>query len=149
MSFSIHLTSKQFEDSGVRYQIGEIKIGDFHEAFRASLSYWTEHEYLSQWKDALKKIINGDNKSCLITSMYDPSNANYIFIWVLFLDKKVVHIQEHILFLDELNKPFCELNPYESIRSRETVDEDGNSISEWDVQLDDIKVFLNYLIGKD
>lgn len=143
MSFSINLADKQFEVGAERYQIGEIRLGEFLEAFRASLFYWTEHDYLNQWKDTLKRICNGNNKSCLITSMDEPSNANFIVWWVLHLDGDIVHIQNQLLFLDDLDKPFCELNPYESIRRRETVDEEGNKILEWDVPLEDIKVYLN------
>jgi hypothetical protein len=149
MSFLINLTDKQFEDSSVMYQVGEIRLGDFYETFWASLSYWNEYDYLNQWKDALKRICNGNNRSCLITSIYDPSNANYIFWWPLYLDENIVHIQNHILFLDELDQPFSEQNPYESIRSRETVSEDSSKISEWDVQVNDIKVYLDFLTGND
>jgi hypothetical protein len=79
--------------------------------------------------------------------MFDPSIANFIFWWTLYLDENTVHIQNQILFLNLLDKPFLELNPYEFIRTRETVTDEGDKISEWDVDVDDIKVYLNLQFG--
>jgi hypothetical protein len=53
MNFLINLTDKEFIDEGEKFQLGEIKIGKFREEFIASLSYWTKHNYLMQWKRAL------------------------------------------------------------------------------------------------
>lgn len=147
MNFSINLTVQEFVDGGERFQVGEIQLGKFHETFMASLSYWTKLDYLIQWKVALIRICNGNDRSCLITSMFDPSIANFIFWWTLYLDGNIVHIQNQILFLDELDKPFLELNPYESIRTRKTVSDEGDKISEWDVDVDDIKVYLDLQTG--
>jgi hypothetical protein len=88
-------------------------------------------------------ICEGNAKSCLITSMFDPLTANFIFWWTLYLDGNIVHIQNQILFLDELDKPFSKLNPYEFIRERKTVSDEGDKISEWDISVDDIKVYLD------
>jgi hypothetical protein len=147
MNFLINLTDQEFVDGDERFQVGDIQIGEFHETFMASLSYWTKLDYLIQWKVALTRICNGNDKSCLITSMFDPSIANFIFWWTLYLDENTVHIQNQILFLNLLDKPFLELNPYEFIRTRETVTDEGDKISEWDVDVDDIKVYLNLQFG--
>jgi CdiI N-terminal domain len=110
----------------------------------ASLSYWNKLDYLMQWEAALTRIYDGNDKSCLITSMFEPSTANFIFLWALYLDGSIVHIQNQILFLEKLDKPFLETNPYESIRDRKTVSDEGDKISEWDVDVNDIKMYLDY-----
>jgi hypothetical protein len=79
MDFSINLTDKEFIDGNERFLVGDIHLGEFHETFMASLSYWTKSDYFKQWKIALIKICNGNDKSCLITSMFDPSIANFIY----------------------------------------------------------------------
>jgi hypothetical protein len=145
MNFSINLTDRDFLDGSERFQVGEIQIGKFHETFVASLSYWNKLDYLMQWEVALTRIYSGNDKSCLITSMFDPSIANFIFLWVLYLDGSIVHVQNQILFLEELDKPFLEKNPYEFIRDRKTVSDEGDKISEWDVDVNDIKTCLGTL----
>ena len=148
MNFSISFKNNEFVEESEKFQIGEIIIGEFHETFTASLSYWSELDYLNQWKTALTKICSSAEKSCLITSMFDPSTANFIFWWALYLDDNTVHIRNQILFLKELDKPFMELNPYEFIRNRITETDEGDKISEWDVNINDIKVYLDTLKAK-
>jgi hypothetical protein len=142
MKFSINFIDKQTENGDGRFQIGELRLGDFYETFWASLCYWNKSQYLHQWDDALKRLCNGNDKSCLITSMFNPSIANFIFWWPLYLDGSIVHVQNQILFFEQLDKPFSELNPYDFIGNRATINDDGNKISEWDVPLDDIKFHL-------
>ncbi len=143
MNFSINLTDREFVDGEEIFMVGEIQIGEFHETFISSLSYWTKINYLTQWKIALTRICNGNDKSCFVTSMLDPSSADFIFLWVLYLDGNIVHLQNQILFLDQLDKPFSELNLYEFISIRETISDEGDKISEWDVNINDIKEYLN------
>ncbi len=145
MNFSISLKNKEFVEDSERFTTGEIQIGEFQETFTTSLSYWGELDYLNQWKAALIQICNRVDKSCLVTSMFDPSVANYIFWWTLYLDDDTVHIQNQILFLQKLDKPFTELNLYEFIRNRRTKTDEGNKISEWDININDIKVYLDIL----
>lgn len=59
------------------------------------------------------------------------------------MDGSIVHIQNQILFLDELEKPFLETNPYEFIRARETVSDEGDKISEWHVDVNYIQAYLD------
>ena len=143
MNFSINLTNKEFIDGNERFLVGDIQLGEFHEIFMASMSYWNKSDYLMQWKVALIKICNGNDKSCLITSMFDPSIANFIFWWTLYLDGKTVHIQNQIFFLDELEKPFLEANPYEFIPARKTVSDEGDKISEWHVDVNYIEAYID------
>jgi CdiI N-terminal domain len=143
MNFSIKLTERAFVDGKESFIISEIQIGEFHEIFTSSLSYWSKINYLNQWKVALTRICDGNDKSCFVTSMFDPSSANFIFLWVLYLDGDIVHLQNQILFLEQLNQPFSERNLYEFISIREIISDEGDKISEWDVNINDIREYLN------
>jgi CdiI N-terminal domain len=142
MAFSIKFTNSQFVDDNENFQVGEIIIGEFQENFTSSLSYWNENDYLKQWKSALIRTCDGNHKSCLITSMFNPVSANFIFLWTLYLDENIVHIQNQILFLDDLETPFLESDPYASIRDREIISDEGEKISEWDSDINKIKEYL-------
>lgn len=118
--------------------VGNIQIGSFNEEFQASLSYWSRENYQTQWMDAVYKLINGEDKVALITSMYPPKTANFIIWWMMYRIGENVHVQNQVLFLDELDKDFEEENVYQFIPERETVTEDGDVISEWIISLKDI-----------
>lgn len=140
MSFSIKFLDKRINND---FQIGEIKINSYSERFQSSLSYWNKENYVEQWKDAVQRIFDGNNRSCLVTSMFEPNISSYIHLWLLYTERDIVHIQNQILFLKELNEPFNESCIYGYISDREIIDEDGHKISEWDIHINDLKEFLN------
>ncbi len=74
--------------------------------------------------------------------MYDPGTANFIFCWILYLTKDIVRIQHHILFMDKLEEPFSEQNLYTYLPEREIIGEDGEKISEWDLEIENFRDFL-------
>jgi hypothetical protein len=145
MNFSIRFSEEEFQELQGNYALGEMRLGDFCESFQASLSYWAAPEYLLQWKEGLQRTCTGSTKSCLITSMYDPACANYLFWWTLYLDGFFVHVHNQILFLENVDRTTFESKIYEYISDRETLDEDGNRISEWTISLDDVKKYLALL----
>lgn len=115
-----------FIDTG----IGEIHIDDFVELFESDLSYWSEKQYISQWKAASIRI-EKKLPAYFITSITEPQNSNFIRAWVCYpIDEELV-FQEHIIFLDNLSEPFNETDPHKHILPYERVDEDGEEISEW------------------
>lgn len=139
MSFSIKFLNQKIQGELGVLRVGEIIMNDYSETFQSSLSYWNEFDYINQWKNGIKYILGGHKKSCLITSMFDPKAANYIFLWLLYLEKNIVHIQNQVLFLNDLNESFNEERIYNYILEREIIDEDGNYISEWDVNVNDFE----------
>ncbi|PKG37019.1 hypothetical protein [Psychromonas sp. Urea-02u-13] len=141
--FDILLDDSIFESEGEQVVLGSINIGDFQEKFYASLSYWDRNQYLSQWKLALERVLNGEPCSALVTTMYDPSKANFIFWWVLYVLEDEIYIQNHTLFLDEVDSPFNEFDLYSSIPDRKTQTEEGESISEWKVKMSAVKEFYD------
>jgi hypothetical protein len=58
---------------------------------------------------------------------------------------KTVFFQNHLLFYEQLTQPFSIHDPYSSLRDRETIDEDGNHISEWFVSFSEIEEFARSL----
>jgi hypothetical protein len=145
MSFSIGLLSDPVADlePGVIASYGRIEIGEFQERFIASLMYWGRGDYERHWKQALARILDSFNASCLITSIVDPAAASHLFWWPMYRVHDTVYIQNHILFFDSLSSPFNQNDPFPSIPKRRLVDEDGNHLSEWSVSIKDIESFLH------
>lgn len=137
---------KQISDYGGEQILeGTLVIGDFTEDFHASTSYWDRKKYLSQWRRGLEAIRDGSEKSAVITDMYDPATANFIFWWVMYRLGGDIYIQNHVLFMEDLDKPFSERNLHEFIPERDTVTEEGEPISEWKVSLTDVQQALTSL----
>jgi CdiI N-terminal domain len=120
---------------------GEIIMGDFSENFESSLSFWKIGDYKTHWIDAAQRIFSSD-QTALITNLYNPETANFITWWVMWKEKEKVFVQNQILFLNSLSQKFDIDNPYKCISDRETVDDDGRTISEWEISLEDIKNYL-------
>lgn len=140
--FAIELAGKDIEVEGDKVAIGTIKIGGFTETFHASLSYWGRENYINQWREALKRLQEGQNKSALITTMYDPKASNFIVWWLLYRVNGEVKVQNHILFLEFLKERFNEQNMYGFIPNREVRTDENEPISEWVLELSDIEAFL-------
>lgn len=141
-NFSISLGEEIQLDDGI-YLVGKIVLGDFSEDFHASLSYWKRSDYERQWADALKCLINGCDKAALITSMYDPAEANFIFWWPMYSEGGKVFVQNSILFMEDMTEPFNEKQICDYVPDRVCVNEEGYRISEWVLELNDLQVFLN------
>ena len=137
--FNIELNDSPFDCDGDLLLSGRISIGDFSESFHASLSYWDRDKYISQWRDGLKGLKTDGDKSILVTNMYDPKKANFVFAWVLYLIDGMIHIQNNVVFLDETDQPLDENNLQRYVPPREKYSADGEKISEWVIELDDIK----------
>ena len=128
--------------------MGEIVIGNFRERFETPLDYWAIKDYESQWKEALRRTIEGNGKSCLITSMNDPQTSNFYIWWPIYREDESVFIQNHLFFLEEALEPFDFYNPYKSVRERITINEEGQEISEWMVSIDEISDFFEKICKK-
>ena len=147
--FMIRLLDEPFESEGEAALVGSLTIGDFSEQLHCSLSYWTRERYEAQWKEALSRLVNGESSSALVTSMHDPRFANFIRWWVMYRDLEIVQIQEHILFLRELDTPLDESDLYASVPDRETETEDGERVSEWVLPVSAIHRCLEELMKLD
>lgn len=144
--FAIELQSPreaEAESSGSGEASGRIIIGDFTETFRVPLGFWDESDYRRSWRQAFD-VLNASphSTSCLMTSMTDPRNSNFLFCWPMYREGEDVYIQNAIIFLDEIEGAFDPATPWAYIGPRRGIDEDGNRISEWITSTDSLREFF-------
>lgn len=139
--FVISLNRLEFERDGYLIMEGVLKIGGFIEKFESPVSYWSREKYLNQWNDGVARILSGCDKSAIVTTMHDPVTANLLFWWVMYSVGDKVYMQNHVVILDFLVEPFDENRLYDFIPDRETINEDGEKISEWVLDRDDFNNF--------
>ncbi|WP_159037326.1 hypothetical protein [Streptomyces specialis] len=147
-TFSITLESGEIprDATGLTEGSGTIRIGDFSESFLASLSFWSVDDYVRSWREAFEVLSSDDNAtSCLVTSITDPEDSNFIFCWPLYRAGEVVHVHNSVIFLDELDEAFDADAPWKSVRPRTTVSEDGRRISEWETTITALRRFFSSL----
>lgn len=139
-SFSIDFTG--FDEQDPTVAIGVIRLGEDHEHFESVLGFWGLDDYKAIWAAGLRRLVAGASRSCLATSVTDPSSANFVEVWPLYREESDVYVQNQLLFLDQLPRELDPTEPWESVDPRSVVDEDGQRISEWRVSIDDIDEFL-------
>lgn len=140
--FTIALVGEKNEiiDS-VFYRRFKIVVGDFVETILSPLSFWSVDDYVYHWREQLTKFIQSDqDKTFLITEMHNPETANFIRWWVVYREEDSVYFQEQLIFLDELEGKFSIEDAASFINDRQTVNEDGDEISEWEINFYELAV---------
>lgn len=151
MSFSIkalegYAINPETEELDSLLAYGKIQIGDFSERFIMYLGYWDIPKYQSQWLEGVQRILNDEySTSCLLQNMYDPKQAGFIFTWTMYKIQDTIILHNRMLILDDLEEPFDENNPYNSMDPRETITEEGDPISEWTTSTQELEKFLKVL----
>jgi CdiI N-terminal domain len=80
--FSIRFREARFKPefsggtAGTSYRFIESVIGEYENCILAQLSFWTESDYQAQWREGAERLLNGAEKSCLVTYMGDPADEN-------------------------------------------------------------------------
>ena len=142
--FSIEVESPASSTEAIdstHHTIGKITVGSFSETFTMPIGYWTVRDYRDSWCRAIARLMSDQNaKSCLMASMTDPETTNFLFCWPLYRLEQIVYVQNSIIFLGE-DHPFDPGQPWLSVWDRQTVDDDGNSISEWQTSISAISAF--------
>jgi hypothetical protein len=111
---------------------GEIEICNLQ------TQYWSLNDYYGQWVEALNRVIDQLLPAAMITSIVDSDAAANVVAWILFpLTDGNVAIQQRILLSDKFIGPLGVID-YDMLRQRETIDEDGNPVSEWSVKIEDL-----------
>lgn len=141
MHFDIRFTGETApEDTSIA--IGEVRLGPTEtETFEAVTGFWTPADYQRQWAMALRRTAEGAAISCLLTSVTDPTSANYLESWPVYRIGPEVYLQNHFLFLAEL-RDFDINAPWACLGERRIIDEDQQRISEWRFDVDDITDWL-------
>jgi hypothetical protein len=147
MAFMISFTDQPDEhlddDPIIPSAVGRIVAGTLDEEFSSSLYEWDKNAYQSQWLRSLEQFLAGDEKAVLITSYVNPREASNLEWWALYRsDANIAHVQNHLLFYDQLDREFSVAKASSFLHSRITVNEDGNALSEWDVPLTEVKLFF-------
>jgi contact-dependent growth inhibition (CDI) system CdiI-like immunity protein len=144
--FAIELQSQQeageMEGSSAEAS-GRIVIGEFTETFNVPLGFWGESDYHRSWLQAFEVLnANSHATSCLMTSMTDPGNSNFLICWPMYREGEDVYIQNAIIFLDEIAGAFDPTAPWRYVSPRQRIDEDGNKISEWTTSMESLREFF-------
>ena len=129
MGIQIHFVDEATPDADIA--VGEIVIDELSERFEAPLLYWSRGDYETQWRQGLSRTMTGEAKSCLVTSMYDPAKANFLVWWPIYREGSTLFVQNHLVFMDQLDEPLDLRDLYRSVRTRRTQTDEGQRISEW------------------
>ena len=144
--FSIGFTDEPLEypydDTGIAAAPGKLVLGKWTEEFLANLSLWSRLDYESHWTRELKALLEGKPKVALVVSYNDPHPASNLEIWRVYRDGEWLHLQNQLPWYSDLPKEFgiSEMSRY--IDDRVVINAEGNRISEWDVAIRDIELFL-------
>jgi hypothetical protein len=127
---------------------GKITIGDFYESLIIPINFWSEEDYISQWKSALSEVLSStETQSALIVQMFDPEDMECVISWPLYRSGDTIYIQNRIILPEHIGGPFILENLKEYIGQREASSEDEKfgPVSEWEVSVDAIRSALNKL----
>ena len=143
--FSIGFTDEPpeypYDDTSIPAAPGRLVLGKSTEEFLANLSLWNKSDYQSHWTRELKTLLKGNAKVALVVSYYGNSASN-MEIWKGYRDGELVHFQNQILWCSQLPSGFDALKLSQYVQDREVVTSEGNRISEWDLNIRDIELFL-------
>ena len=137
--FDIYLTHKKVDEPDVKAVYGRICVGEYFETFTASLVFWSHEQYKKQWRTALRKIVDGESRSALITSFAEPKEGEFLFWWPLYREGEIVYVQNQILLFENLSVPFVIERPWDSVQERQIMNAEGRKVSEWAITVQDIK----------
>jgi hypothetical protein len=84
----------------------------------------------------------GAERTALVTAMYDPALANFLTWWPMYREQELVFVQNHLLFMAQLTRHFDVEAMDGFVPARETIDDEGQKVSEWSVPLAEVAHFL-------
>jgi contact-dependent growth inhibition (CDI) system CdiI-like immunity protein len=129
------------DDDGWWHAVGTIVLGEDRDGFAVSLEWWGRAAYEQQWLAAAKRLVNGAERVMFLGS-YNGPEAAFHFAWPAWRDGDLVHVQNWLVLTEQLPTPFEPDEADRFVRRRQTISEDGEPISEWDVSLADVQAFL-------
>ncbi|HEX6052951.1 MAG TPA: hypothetical protein VFZ21_26975 [Gemmatimonadaceae bacterium] len=97
--------------------------------------------YERQWLGAARRLVSGADRAMFLVS-YSGPQAAFHFAWPAWRDGDRVRIQNWLVLTEQLPAPFDPEQADLSVRERETVTEDGDPISEWEVRMADVRDFV-------
>jgi hypothetical protein len=121
---------------------GRITIDDFVEDFESPLWFWKTADYERQWAHGIRRILEGEAKSCLITALIEPiRTADYVFgsWWKLYLDGINVIVQQQLLIVDVVGA-FDVADPYSAVPDYRPTTPEGEPLSSWTTSFDELRL---------
>jgi CdiI N-terminal domain len=144
--FSIEFTDEPlnypYDDTSIPAAPGRLVLGKSTEEFLANLSLWSKSDYESHWTRELKALFQGNPKAALVVSYDDPTAASNMEIWRVYRDGELAHFQNQLLPYSHVPPGFEVSKLSQYIQDRVVMTSEGNRISEWDVTVRDIEMFL-------
>jgi hypothetical protein len=122
--------------------IGLITLGTHSERFACPLGYWSIAAYRRQWLEGAGRLLAGEERSAVVTGMYDPGIANFIVWRPMYRVSGGVAVQEQLLFMNQLDGRLDEDDLYRHVDARDPNPVPGESPLEWLVSLDDLRGFV-------
>ena len=116
---------------------GRTILGTHSEEFLATLGPWQRAEYERHWIEAAQRLLAGSDRTGFFTSAFQ--------LWrTMWRQGSEVIVHERLLIEATLIVPWDPGNPYEQIPDySNTLNEEGDSPSEWPLSIDDIKSFVD------
>ena len=140
MTFSIQFVDRMLRGDGTVALLGDLVLDEVTEPFTAVVDAengWTQTDYERQWRDGLKRIVDGKRKSCLVTSLAHPGWSDAFCHWPMYRVDEQVVFRERILPPDKLPRGFNPAKPYGIVPDKPA----KRKVSEWRISFADIVDF--------
>jgi hypothetical protein len=131
---------------GWPYAVGRITLGEHTEPFEASLEAWDPRRYVQQWQEQAARLVSGADRALCLTSFGGPEAA-YHFGWPMWRFNDAVRVQQYLIIAEQLSAPLDPSRAESVVRDREAASEDGHPISEWVVDVEDVRYWLEQARG--
>jgi hypothetical protein len=142
MGFTDEPVEYPYDDTSIAAAPGRLLLGKSTEGFLANLSLWNRSNYESHWTHELKALVEGTSKVALVVSYDDPKASSNMEIWRVHRDGEWAHFQNQLPWYSDLPHDFDVSKMSQYIQDRVVITDEGNRISEWDVAIRDIELFL-------
>lgn len=132
MTFSIKFVDRMLRGDGSLALTGELILDDVAESFIAAVDAengWTQTDYEQQWRDGLRRIVEGKRKSCLVTSLAHPIWSDAMFYRPMYRAEQQVVFRSRLVLPEKLPRGFDPAKPYRIVPDKPT----KRKVSEWRV----------------
>lgn len=134
--FDLRITDEGNEDGNIT----ELRLGATVEKFRTSLGFWSAEDYRVHWLTSIGEALQG-KQDFLLESLGAPlAKHNFVIVWVMYPAGDMIYFQERLL---DLSPEFKEVDDLHGlIGPLETVSEDGQKISTWEVERKNLEAYF-------
>jgi hypothetical protein len=89
MPFSIEFLNEPpsypYDDPATPEARGVLILGEAKEYFGSSLYQWSKKEYETQWRHAIRALLDGNDRAALITEYVGPQAATHLEWWPMYV----------------------------------------------------------------